>query len=120
MSSSEESVLVAYWLRRRMRRIRKYWVHPYNLTNVHHSSTVVSRELYQHESKFREFYPMNSENFHFLKSLVTRMSFTKLMKRIAELSSLFPVMFTARKMREFTRNNVIVVYKYLSVRRVRQ
>jgi len=91
MSSSEEDVLVTYWFRRRMRRKRKYCVHPYNLTNVHHSSTVVSRELSQHKSKFREFYPMNSENFHFLKSLVTRivpdalMSFTKLMKRIAEL-----------------------------------
>ena len=72
MSSSEEDVLVAYWFRRRMRRKRKYCVHPYNLTNVHHSSTVVSRELSQHKSKFREFYPMNSENFHFIKSLVTR------------------------------------------------
>ena len=91
MSSSEEDVLVAYCFRRRMRRKRKYWVLPYNLTNVHHSSTVVSRELSQHESKFREFYPMNSENFHFLKSPVTRiapdalMTLTKLMKRIADL-----------------------------------
>jgi hypothetical protein len=101
MSSTEEDILVAYWFRCRVRRKRKYWVHPYNLTNVHHNSTVVSRELSQHESKFREFYPMNSENFHFLKNLVTRivsdalMSFNKLMKRIAELSSLFPIMFTA-------------------------
>jgi len=70
---------------------------------------------------------MNSENFHFLKSLVTRivpdalMSFTKLMKRIAELSSLFPFMLTARKMREDLLGiNVIADYKYLSVRRVRQ
>ena len=51
---------------------------------------------------------------------VLRVSFTKLMKRIAELSSLFPVMFIAPKMREdLLGNNVIAVYKYLSVRRVR-
>ena len=37
MSSSEEDVLVAYWSRRRIRRKIKYWVHLYNLTNVHHS-----------------------------------------------------------------------------------
>ena len=55
MSSSEEDVLVAYWLRRRMRRKRKYWVYPNNLTNVHISSAVVSRELSQQESKFRDF-----------------------------------------------------------------
>jgi hypothetical protein len=72
MSSSEEDVFVAYWFRHRMRRKRKYWIHPYNLTNVHHSSAVVSRELSQHESKFREFNRMNPENFHFLKSLVIR------------------------------------------------
>ena len=70
---------------------------------------------------------MNSENFHFIKSLLTRivpdalMNFTKLMKRIAELSSLFPVIFTARKMREdLLGNYVIASYNYLSVRRVRQ
>ena len=67
---------------------------------------------------------MNSENFHFIKSLVTRIvpdAFTKLMKIIAELSSLFPVMFTARKTREdLLGNNVIALYMYLIVRRVRQ
>ena len=64
MSSSEED-LVAYWFRCRERRKRKYWVHPYNLTNMHHSSAVVSRELSQLESKFRVFYRMNPENFIF-------------------------------------------------------
>ena len=59
------SVVVAHWFRRRIRRKRKYCVDPYNLTNVHHSSAVVSRELSQLESKFRVFYRMNPENFIF-------------------------------------------------------
>lgn len=73
MSSSEEDVIIAYrYLRQRKSKARKYWVHPYNVHNIKHSSAVVSRELSQHEQKFKEFYRMSLESYRVLLQLVSR------------------------------------------------
>jgi hypothetical protein len=64
-SSSEEDVVVAYksmYLQGTRQERRRYWVHPYNVRNIKHSSAVVSRELSQHEEKFRDFYRMSPES----------------------------------------------------------
>lgn len=73
MSSSDEDVVVAYkYLQlRKRKKARKYWVHPYNVMNIKHSSAVVSRELRQHEEKFHEFYRMSTDTFHILEQLVS-------------------------------------------------
>ena len=70
---------------------------------------------------------MNSENFHFIKRLVTRIVPDALMSfhQINEMNSRIVFSFSRhghclQYEKEFTRNNVITVYKYLSVRRVRQ
>jgi hypothetical protein len=73
MSSSEEDVILTYrYLRQRKLKKRKYWIHPYNLNNIIHSSAVVSRELSQHEKKFKEFYRMTLESYRVLLRLVSK------------------------------------------------
>ncbi|KAJ8889195.1 hypothetical protein PR048_008692 [Dryococelus australis] len=74
MSSSDEDVVVAYkYLQlRKRKKARKYWVHPYNVTNIKHSLAVVYRELTQHEDKFHEFYRMSTETFRILEQLVSK------------------------------------------------
>jgi hypothetical protein len=72
MSFSSEDVVVAYMhLQRRRQKRRRYWVHPYNVRNIKHSSAVVSRELSQHEEKFRGFYRMSPDSLQFLERVVS-------------------------------------------------
>lgn len=72
MSSSEDDVVVAYhYLHNRKVKARKYWIHPYNVNNIEHSSAVVSRELSLHKDKFKEFYRMNLESYQLLLSMVS-------------------------------------------------
>jgi len=74
MSSSEEDVVAVYWWlqqNERNRKKRRYWVHPYNVRNIKHSSAVVSRELAQHAEKFKEMYRMSPDTFHLLEQIVS-------------------------------------------------
>ncbi|KAJ8872030.1 hypothetical protein PR048_028370 [Dryococelus australis] len=64
-------VAYSYLQLRKRKKARKYWVHPYNATNIKHSPGVVSRELTQHEDKFHEFYRMSTETFYVQGQLVS-------------------------------------------------
>jgi hypothetical protein len=69
MNFSSEDVVVAYmYVQHRRQKRGRYWVHPYNVRNIKHSSAVVSWELSQHEDKFPEFYRMSPESVQFLES----------------------------------------------------
>lgn len=73
MSFSEEVVILGYqYLRQRKSKKRKYRIHPYNDNNIVHNSAVVSRELSQHEQKFKEIYRMSLESYRILLRLVSK------------------------------------------------
>jgi hypothetical protein len=51
-SSSEEDVVAYMYLQLRRQKRRRYWVHPYNVRNIKHSSAVVSENCLNTEINF--------------------------------------------------------------------
>lgn len=69
MSSSEddEFCIVSYWYRqRKIKKKRKYWIHPYIQNNINCRIFVAANELMQDDVKFQSFYRMKKESFNLL------------------------------------------------------
>lgn len=68
MSSDEDVLMLAVLLRRKNKKKRKYWVHPYNLINRNRSiiSSCTSEQMINDPEKFRSFYRMSQNAFKHL------------------------------------------------------
>lgn len=63
-TSEDEEDIIAYFLRRRQRRIRrKYWCHPYIERNIRTRLFVAAEQLKETDSKFIAFYRMSKESY---------------------------------------------------------
>ena len=64
---SDMCLLALYMLyKKRKKKIRKYWVHPYIVNNINCRSFVAAKQLNLDPVKFEQFYRMTQESFLFL------------------------------------------------------
>lgn len=71
-SSDEEAlaIFLFYRNRRRQRKSRKYWIHPYIERNINCRVFVAAQELQHDDKKFLSFYRMSKETYLHLVTLL--------------------------------------------------
>lgn len=63
------------FLRRKRKRLRRYWIHPLFLQNVSYSpATVAQEQLSLNPEKFKEYYRMSQESFAVLVELIGKLT----------------------------------------------